>query len=64
MICPDCGDSINMDIGPEKLLPGGFASRCGTKITFTVDSRLSTEQERIRELEERSKRDGKVTGDS
>jgi hypothetical protein len=56
IICPVCGDSINMPIEDAgHLLQGGFNSRCGTQITFSVDMRFETETERIAALKEKAR---------
>lgn len=55
IVCPVCGDSCIMPLTRGIETGGSFRSRCGTKITFTIDSRFETETARIAELKARAK---------
>jgi hypothetical protein len=55
IVCPVCGDSIIMRVERGVVSGGAFTSRCGTKISFQIDSCHETETARIAELKARAK---------
>jgi predicted RNA-binding Zn-ribbon protein involved in translation (DUF1610 family) len=57
MMCPDCGDTLIMNLGENEKTFCGFNSKCGTRIEYQIDSTRSNEAERIRQLIEKSKHD-------
>jgi hypothetical protein len=56
IICPDCSDSIIFDMRDKPTSLGTFRSRCGTEISFTVDSRESNIMARVQLKSEGVKR--------